>query len=383
MDEKNINLQALEKGDQNKVERNGDEKISSEGGLEHDGPNPVQVSLKDAEQSHFTETNFDRESHMNSKTPDIVPVVEATQELEPEEKGGFASTPRVTPVPFDLNVVDGEGMEEQIPPSSDLQESPREVNQSRSGSLKFDLNHSSPSPPASPSPSYSSSSSSSSVPQPFIENFDRNDTEEPHIHNDSLLHGAEPDASVFRIMGTNVEVKKNKGVPETLPPALYLFGYDIRGMATSSPLSAVQPPPLSLSCLTSTGGTNSKEPGGGLEPSMAAKNAASSSSSTVVGKGKEPEGDIRGMAVRAICSPSALVQPPPLPLSCLTCTGGTETKEPESDVRGMAVMATCSPSAVVEPPPLSLSRLTSSGGTKRKEPEGSQEPYVAKKNRAC
>lgn len=390
MDEKNINLQALEKGDQNKVERNGDEKISSEGGLEHDGPSPVQVSLKDAEQSHFTETNFDRESHMNSKTPDMVPVVEATQELEPEEKGGFASTPRVTPVPFDLNVVDGEGMEEQIPPSSDLQESPREVNQSRSGSLKFDLNHSSQSPPASPSPS---SSSSSSVPQPFIENFDRNDTEEPHIHNDSLLHGAEPDASVFRIMGTNVEVKKNKGVPETMPPpnngkALYLFGYNIRGMAvraTSSPLSAVQPPPLSLSCLTCTGGTNSKEPGGGLEPSMAAKKAASSSSSTVVGKGKEPEGDIRGMVVRAICSPSAVVQPPPLPLSCLTSTGGTETKEPESDVRGMAVMTTCSPSAAVEPPPLSLSRLTSTGGrgTKRKEPEGSQEPYVAKKNRAC
>jgi hypothetical protein len=278
------------------------------------------------------------------------------------------------------------------------------VNHSRSGSLKFDLNHrdddgdaleldlnrSSPSPPASPSPSYSSSSSSS-VPQPFIENFDRNDTEEPHIHNDSLLHGAEPDASVFRIMGTNVEIKKNKGVPETLPPpnngkALYLFGYDIRGMAeraTSSPLSVVQPPPLSLSCLTSTGGTNSKEPGGGLEPSMAAKKAASSSSSKVVGKGKEPEGDIRGMEVRAICSPSAAVQPPPFSHSCLSSTGGTETKEPENDVRGMAVMSTCSPSAIVDPPPLSLSCLTSTGGTKRKEPEGSQEPYVAKRNRAC
>ncbi|KAK9946966.1 hypothetical protein M0R45_012403 [Rubus argutus] len=289
MDEKNINLQALE-GDQNKVERNGDKKISSEGGLERGGPNPVQT---------------------------LYQWIEATQELEPEEKGnqegtcvGFASTLRVTPVPFDLNVVDGEAH-------------------------LLLLRHHRPIPPPHPS-----------VPQPFIENFDRNDTEETHIHNDSLLHGAEPDASVFRIMGTNVDIKKTKVflklcLRQTMARLFIFLGtisVEWPKGATSSPLSVVQPPPLSLSCLTSTG-------------------------------------------------PSALHQllfrPPPFSHSCLSSTGGTETKEPESDVRGMAVMATCSPSAIVDPPPLSLSCLTSTGGTKRKEPEGSQEPYVPKRNRAC
>ncbi|KAM5565072.1 hypothetical protein ABKV19_019218 [Rosa sericea] len=360
MAEKNIHVQALEKRDQKKGERSNDEasseKISTEG-------HPVEVSPKEAacEQSHSVDVNLDKESMINSKPPQVTEaaqepkpsqalegtqetkpsqvteaaqkpepsqIIEAAQEPKQEEKGlggfdlnqegtcvGSASTPAagaglpVAKLLFDLNVVDGEGLENQILPPSDLHESPREVNYGRlnldlnhwndeGDALAWDLNHCIPSPPASPSPS----SSSSSVPQPSMEeHFDKNGTEEPHIHNDSLLQGGAPDVSVFRIMGANVVIspERNKGgVPTTLPPpsngkAPILFGRRLGGTAagaTCSPTAVDEPQLLPLFCSSSTGGLKRKEPEGGLEPYMAAKKVANSSSSTVGGKRKEPEG---------------------------------------------------------------------------------------------
>nr|XP_011459128.1 PREDICTED: uncharacterized protein LOC105349885 [Fragaria vesca subsp. vesca] len=245
-----------------------------------------------------------------SQEPEPSQIIEAAQEPEKEEKGihgfdlnqegsfvGFASTQAAANVLFDLNVVDGEGLENQTLAPSDLQESPREVNQSMSERLNIDLNHCHEEgdgftvPPASPPPS-----SSSSVLQPSMEkHIDKNGTEEPNIHNYSVH-----DAAAVRIMGTNVTIspERNKGgVPETLNlpsnrRAPKLFGFSLGGMTTMvtcSPSAVNEPHLLPLFCTSSTGGLKRKEPEGGLEPYTTAEKVANSSSST--DGGKEPEGD--------------------------------------------------------------------------------------------